>query len=217
MIENLKPDVVITDIVLPGLDGISLIRKIREKDLYPIIVIITENPNNQITKIAYKYGAQLLILKPFDVENLAFQLRDLHEVKSAKKNMYSEIPTSSQETYYKRRIEKLLSEIGIPTNRVGYRFLVSAFLLELGKPNSINAVTKTLYPVLAKKYQTSPKNVERAIHYVINVAWCSTTIEGRRKIYGNSINPQKEHATNREFLTTVIQILRRDGIENIYN
>lgn|GEM_PF-2844698 len=212
MVEDYNPDVVITDIVLPGLDGISLIRKIREKNMYPMMAIITENPNNQVTKMAYNYGAQILILKPFDVENLVFQIRDLYDLNLAKKNIYIEIPRSSRESYNKRKIEKLLLKIGIPANRIGYNFILSSLMLELEKPHSMDMVTKTLYPVLAKNYGSSVSNIERGINYVIGVAWENTNIEKRKEIYGNSINPQKAHPTNGEFLATLMQILRLDGL-----
>ena len=59
----------------------------------------------------------------------------------------------------------------MPAHIKGYQFLRDAILLTMNEPEYINAVTKRLYPEIAKKNGTTASRVERAIRHAIEVAW----------------------------------------------
>ena len=69
------------------------------------------------------------------------------------------------------RVTNMLHEIGIPAHIKGYHYLRDAIIMAVNDMDVLNAITKILYPTVAKKYQTTSSRVERAIRHAIEVAW----------------------------------------------
>lgn len=72
----------------------------------------------------------------------------------------------------------------------------------------LNAITKVLYPSIAKKYQTTPSRVERAIRHAIEVAWSRGRMETLDALFGYTINTGKGKPTNSEFIALITDKLR---------
>lgn len=97
-------------------------------------------------------------------------------------------------------IHETLLSIGIPPNLLGYMYLVEAIQMILLKPLYLHNVTKGLYIDIARKYDSTPQRVERAIRHAINTAWLIGNIEYIEHVFKNCVNPNKGVPTNSLFL-----------------
>jgi two-component system response regulator (stage 0 sporulation protein A) len=207
------PDVLILDIIMPHLDGLGVLEKLREMELpvQPKIIMLTAFGQENITQKAVQLGASYYILKPFDMEVLTNRIRQLvsnQPVTSnsggAKKNI---IPLSKGKNL-DANITNIIHEIGVPAHIRGYQYLRDAITMVYNNIEVLSAITKTLYPSIAEKYKTTPSRVERAIRHAIEVAWTRGNIDSISHLFGYTINISKAKPTNSEFIAMVADKLR---------
>ena len=105
------------------------------------------------------------------------------------------------------RISEMLREAGVPASLKGYYFLRTAVGMVTEKPELIHAVTKELYPTVARQYDTTPSRVERAIRHAFEVAWDRGDVEVLNKYFGYTVSSEKGKPTNSEFIATFADIL----------
>lgn len=124
-------------------------------------------------------------------------------------------PTLQKEKEQKWSLDQKISEIfrdlGVTTNILGYRYLRDAIELTISNKNMLNYMTKTLYPTVAKKYETTASKVERAIRVAIESAWKRGNPELIEKYFGYTISADRGKPTNSEFITTIAEYLRLEG------
>ncbi len=101
------------------------------------------------------------------------------------------------------RVTKLFQQIGIPAHVKGYRYLREAVLLTVNNTGILKAVTKELYPEIAKRYETTPSRVERAMRNAIELAWNRGAVDVLDNLFGCSINPERGRPSNSEFIAWV--------------
>ena len=101
----------------------------------------------------------------------------------------------------------IIHEIGVPAHIKGYQYLREAIILTIKDMDMINAVTKVLYPEVAKRYDTTPSRVERAIRHAIEVAWDRGDIEVLQKYFGYTVSNIKGKPTNSEFIAMIADSL----------
>lgn len=214
---NRVPDVLILDIIMPHLDGLGVLEKLREMDLQPQpkIIMLTAFGQENITQKAVQLGASYYILKPFDMEILTNRIRQLVST-----NQPSSIMSSSQTTTKANvvqmpktknldaNITTIIHEIGVPAHIKGYQYLREAITMVYNNIEILGAITKTLYPAIAEKYKTTPSRVERAIRHAIEVAWTRGNIDSISHLFGYTINISKAKPTNSEFIAMVADKLR---------
>ena len=111
------------------------------------------------------------------------------------------------------RISLLLREFGVPANIKGYQYLRKAIQMAVETPESMSAVTKILYPDIAKCHGTTASCVERAMRSAIEVAWDRGNLECLHRYFGYTINPRAGRPTNSEFIATIADAL---GMEEKY-
>lgn len=114
----------------------------------------------------------------------------------------------------KRRVTRMIQDLGVPANIKGYTYLRDAILIAISNPNAINSITKVLYPEVAKLNQTTPTRVERAIRHAIEVAWARGNNETAVKIFGYTVNLAKGKPTNSEFIALIADRIRIGTEEN---
>ena len=100
-------------------------------------------------------------------------------------------------------VTDIIHEIGVPAHIKGYQYLREAIILTIKDMDMINAVTKVLYPEVAKRYNTTPSRVERAIRHAIEVAWDRRDIETLQKFFGYTVSNIKGKPTNSEFIAMI--------------
>ena len=69
------------------------------------------------------------------------------------------------------RVTEVIHQIGVPAHVKGYHYVREAILMAINDMEVVGAVTKVLYPAVAKKYNTVSSRVERAIRHAIEIAW----------------------------------------------
>ena len=108
----------------------------------------------------------------------------------------------------KIRITEILHQIGVPAHIKGYQYLRDAIMMAVTQPEIINAVTKQLYPAVAKKYETTSSRVERAIRHAIEVAWDRGDVDVLNSYFGYTIHNDRGKPTNSEFIAMISDRLR---------
>ncbi len=111
-------------------------------------------------------------------------------------------------------VTDMIHEIGVPAHIKGYQYLREAIMMSVQDMEMLNSITKVLYPSIAKKYQTTPSRVERAIRHAIEVAWSRGRMETLDALFGYTINTGKGKPTNSEFIALITDKLRLRYREN---
>lgn len=209
------PDVLILDIIMPHLDGLGVLEKLREMDLnpQPKIIMLTAFGQENITQKAVQLGASYYILKPFDMEILTNRIRQLVSpnqlpVVSSSSPSKANVVQLPKGKNLDANITTIIHEIGVPAHIKGYQYLREAITMVYNNIEILGAITKTLYPAIAEKYKTTPSRVERAIRHAIEVAWTRGNIDSISHLFGYTINISKAKPTNSEFIAMVADKLR---------
>ncbi|MBR3807152.1 MAG: sporulation transcription factor Spo0A [Lachnospiraceae bacterium] len=121
-------------------------------------------------------------------------------------------PTVNIEKQEEKNLEKdvteMIHEIGVPAHIKGYHYLREAIMMCVEDVDMLNAITKALYPEIAKKFQTTSSRVERAIRHAIEVAWSRGRMETLDSLFGYTINTGKGKPTNSEFIALIADKIR---------
>ena len=107
-------------------------------------------------------------------------------------------------------VTEIIHEVGIPAHIKGYQYLRDAIVMSVKDMDMLNSITKVLYPTIAKKYQTTPSRVERAIRHAIEVAWSRGRMDTLDDMFGYKINRGKGKPTNSEFIALITDRIRLD-------
>lgn len=201
-IESEKPRVVLIDALLPGLDGIGVIRKCRKalpSEGQPIFIVMSVVNNQNLLVEANAAGADLCLIKPIHVGSLCEHLETLLPARTGDTKKPPDLET---------QVTKIIHQIGVPAHIKGYQYLRTAILLTVNDSDIINSVTKILYPSVAKKYQTTTSRVERAIRHAIEVAWDRGDVDTLNSYFGYTIQNSRGKPTNSEFIAMIADNLR---------
>ena len=105
-------------------------------------------------------------------------------------------------------VTNMIHEIGVPAHIKGYQYLREAIMMSVEDPAMISSITKILYPTIAKRFQTTPSRVERAIRHAIEVAWSRGRMETLDALFGYTIDTGKGKPTNSEFIALIADRIR---------
>ncbi len=222
MIANTIPDVVLLDVIMPHLDGIGVLERINviKGGKRPVCIMLSAVGQDKITQKAISLGAEYYVVKPFDIELLIKRIRELKNYKPTQngnnfisrepKLKYVEIPNNGQssEENLEAKVTNVIHEVGVPAHIKGYQYLREAIIMVVNDIDVINQITKSLYPKIANKFNTTPSRVERAIRHAIEVAWGRGQQEAVESIFGYTISASKGKPTNSEFIAMIADKLR---------
>lgn len=198
--EEKQPDLVVMDMILPGLDGLGLLDQLSiMKEKRPEVIVLSQFMSERIIAAAMEHGVYYYMTKPCRTESLLERMRQaLTPTGSAAGRGAVEegVELSSQ-------ITSIIHEIGVPAHIKGYQYLREAILIAVEDMEVINAVTKVLYPEVARRYNTTPSRVERAIRHAIEVAWDRGDLETLQKFFGYTVSNTKGKPTNSEFIAMI--------------
>ena len=212
MVRELKPDLLLLELVLPKIDGIEVLRRLKAAGHKGHIIVFSGFFNNNVLAECTKYGADYFIPKPCDTDALITRMCQLAR---GEDTSYPYIGVDCREFAVARRndieleavVTDIIHEIGVPAHIKGYQYLREAIILTIKDMEMINAVTKVLYPEVAKRFNTTPSRVERAIRHAIEVAWDRGDIEILQKFFGYTVSNIKGKPTNSEFIAMIADSL----------
>ncbi len=216
IIKDKEPDVVLLDVIMPKVDGLTVMERINQDKSVkkrPAFIVISAVGQEKITENAFELGADYYILKPFDNDMVISRIK--HTRMTREKN-FQEVRKvnayESKEAYMERNLESdvtgIIHEIGVPAHIKGYQYLRDAIIMSVGDMEMLNSITKILYPTIAKKHQTTPSRVERAIRHAIEVAWSRGKMDTIEELFGYTVSGGKGKPTNSEFIALIADKIR---------
>ena len=222
LIDELGPDVLLLDLVLTRFDGLAVLQKLAELGNRPATIVVSSFINEHVASQAAELGAYYFMAKPCDISTLLSRIRQvagaqrpsaLQQMNQQSRHSFS--PVIRQEQSLEAAVTDIIHEIGVPAHIKGYQYLREAIILTINDMDIINAVTKVLYPEVAKKFNTTPSRVERAIRHAIEVAWDRGDLETLQKFFGYTVSNIKGKPTNSEFIAMIADCLslRRKAAE----
>lgn len=217
-IKSSKPDIVLLDLIMPRMDGIGVLEKLNQEGITVTCIMFSAVGQDKITAKAMNLGAEYYIIKPFEIDLLIKRIRELkgtievdksslvtREIKHTYINMNN---SYVKEDNLEAMVTNIIHEVGVPAHIKGYQYLRDGIIMAINDIESINQITKSIYPDLAKKYKTTSSRVERAIRHAIEVAWTRGQIETVENIFGYTVNANKGKPTNSEFIAMIADKLR---------
>ena len=199
MVREKQPDLVLMDMILPGLDGLGLLDQIAAlKENRPEVIVVSQFVGDKVVRSAVNRGVYYYMPKPCELDSLIERMRQA--MLPSGDNAGREEETSQE---LSAQVTAIIHEIGVPAHIKGYQYLREAILIAVEDIEVINAVTKVLYPEVARRYNTTPSRVERAIRHAIEVAWDRGDLETLQKFFGYTVSNTKGKPTNSEFIAMI--------------
>ncbi len=201
-ITDLRPQVLVLDLMMPKKDGISILKALSSLDKKPITLVTSGFVTDYVASAAVNLGARYLMMKPCEMQVLVERLEEIRGNSNTlplRKNAKANIETM---------VTSIIHEIGVPAHIKGYQYLREAIIIAVGDMDVINAITKVLYPQVAKTFQTTPSRVERAIRHAIEVAWDRGDLDTLQKFFGYTVSNTKGKPTNSEFIALIADKLQ---------
>ena len=234
LIKQKSPDVVLLDIVMPKMDGLCVMDIVSaDKDVKkkPTFIMISAIGQESITEDAFALGANYYIMKPFDNDMVISRIKRAQRTKSRtgktlggyRENPYADkmaMPKASENIPHRSQnlevnVTDIIHEIGVPAHIKGYQYLRDSIMMSVEDMDMLNSITKILYPTIAKKYQTTPSRVERAIRHAIEVAWSRGKMDTIDALFGYTINTGKGKPTNSEFIALIADKIRLEQKQSL--
>lgn len=215
--------VVIFDVIISKIDGIEFMRRIARMNISkkPMLIVCSAISIDSVISQMIALGADYYMIKPLSYDvlveriDMLFPEDDDDDLTAARRIFSKKVPRSREELEFEleKRVTAVISEIGIPAHVKGYHYLRAAILMTIKAPDSINAVTKVIYPTVAKHFDTSSSRVERAIRHAIEVAWGRGNIDTLDRLFGYSIDDSRGKPTNSEFIAIISDFVRLENRE----
>ena len=195
LIDEHRPDLLLTDVVLSGPDAFSVMKQLRSRETGgPKVIFLSAFCNDRIFSEAVGLGAYYFFCKPCETTALLDRMRQALAVEAEEVEHPADL---------KNMVTAIIHEIGVPAHIKGYQYLREAIMITVNDMDVINAVTKVLYPEVAKRFNTTPSRVERSIRHAIEVAWDRGDLETLQIFFGYTVSNTKGKPTNSEFIAMI--------------
>lgn len=214
LVNERKPDVLVLDMMLAKKDGIAVLKAISCMERRPVTLATSRFVTDYVASAAANLGVRYLMLKPCDMSAL---VEHLEEIRGGE-NQRAATSRRSDKTSIETMVTNIIHEIGVPAHIKGYQYLREAIIIAVGDMDVINAITKVLYPQVAKAFQTTPSRVERAIRHAIEVAWDRGDLDTLQRFFGYTVSNTKGKPTNSEFIALIadklqLQLKNADAVQ----
>ena len=206
--EELAPDVLVMDLVLARMDGLEVLQALTGLEKRPRVLVLSGFARGNMAELAAEAGADYYMMKPCRMSALVERIRQV-----AAGTEDGEKGRGPREENLESTVTAIIHDIGVPAHIKGYQYLREAILIAVEDMEVINAVTKILYPEVAKRFGTTASRVERAIRHAIEVAWDRGDLETLQKYFGYTVSNAKGKPTNSEFIAMIadrLQLQRKE-------
>ena len=199
MVAQLKPDILLMDLVLAKLDGLEVLHRLPSIGAGCQVIVLSGFYNSKVVSECSNLGVSYFLPKPCEMPVLLERIRLLRSPAARP----AAIPVCASDAQLIATVTDIIHEIGVPAHIKGYQYLREAIILTIKDMDKINAVTKILYPEVARAFDTTPSRVERAIRHAIEVAWDRGDVEVLQKFFGYTVSGIKGKPTNSEFIAMI--------------
>ena len=199
-----RADVLIMDPMLTGIDGLGVLTRLRTSQMNPAVMVLTTFSSDYLMSQMAELGVSYFMMKPCAVDAVIRNLEMLRHTAPAA----GSISTLQRQNAIETMVTSVIHEIGVPAHIKGYQYLRQAIMIAVDDMDVINAITKVLYPQVAKAFGTTPSRVERAIRHAIEVAWDRGDLETLQKYFGYTVSTAKGKPTNSEFIALIADKLQ---------
>lgn len=203
MVTEKKPDILVLDLMLAKLDGLSVLKAISGMEHRPATLATSGFVTEYVANAAAGFGVRYLMLKPCDISALVERLEEIRGGETQRPSL-----RRTDKASIESMVTSIIHEIGVPAHIKGYQYLREAIIIAVGDMDVINAITKVLYPQVAKTFQTTPSRVERAIRHAIEVAWDRGDLDTLQRFFGYTVSNTKGKPTNSEFIALIADKLQ---------
>lgn len=208
-VKSVKPDVLIMDAFMPKMDALGVLKTagIFGNRLRPLTMVMSIGSNEKLESELLSSGASYFLLKPVDMDMLAeriVQLTGWRESRGLGKEQGGYISDNELEMM----VTEIIHQLGVPAHIKGYQYIRTSIILSVKDPEMVGAITKQLYPTVAKLYKTTSSRVERAIRHAIEVAWDRGDLDTLNSYFGYTINTGRGKPTNSEFIALIADKMR---------
>ncbi len=204
MIQQKSPEILVLDLMLSKKDGLSVLKAISGMERCPVTLATSAFVSEYVSAAAANLGVKYLMLKPCDMTALVERLEGFRGGESLRYPMSRRPDKNSIESM----VTNIIHEIGVPAHIKGYQYLREAIIIAVNDMDVINAITKVLYPQVAKTFGTTPSRVERAIRHAIEVAWDRGDLDTLQSFFGYTVSNTKGKPTNSEFIALIADKLQ---------
>lgn len=194
--ERLRPDVLLLDLVLPKLDGLAVIKRLKAAGTSPAVFVVSALYNDELVARCTDMGVRFFTPKPCDVSELAEKILRCGQ-------RLRLLEPAAVGWRLESEVTEMLRELGVPAHVNGYRYLREAILLAVDDIELLGAMTKQLYPAIAHRFSTTRQNAEKAMRRAIELAWEHSDCEALAKYFGRSRSMRREKPTNSEFIASI--------------
>ncbi|HIV27212.1 MAG TPA: sporulation transcription factor Spo0A [Candidatus Ornithocaccomicrobium faecavium] len=205
-----SPDVLLLDIILPRRDGFSILADMRAlaPEARPKVIVLTGLSRDDFVAQAFDLGADYYMVKPFDLGILHERILAVAREDSLETARADSAPEEAQ---VGDKVANIFLMLGIPAHIKGYQYLREGVKMVMGNHDVINRITKELYPGVARRCQTTPSKVERAMRHAINVAWSRGRVDSVNRLFGCELFSEHDRPTNGEFIALIADKLRESA------
>ncbi len=204
MLREIKADLLVVDLVLPQADGMSVLKAAAALDKKPVLLVLADFVTEYVSTMFMNLGVQYIMLKPCTCRAIVERMDEIRQSLSQRKSG----STRTKEVNVEAMVTSIIHEIGVPAHIKGYQYLREAIMIAVHDMDVINAITKVLYPQVARTFQTTPSRVERAIRHAIEVAWDRGDLETLQRFFGYTVSNTKGKPTNSEFIALIADKLQ---------
>ncbi len=204
------PDVLVLDMNAPNMDQNSILEKIESLKFEspPKVVILSSNNREIEPNAANTNDEEVYTVKSSELNALLNKIYQMAQSKQGQMAMPKTGAVENNNRDLEIEITNIIHEVGVPAHIKGYQYIRQAITMVVEDMELLGAVTKELYPAIAKKNNTTPSRVERAIRHAIEVAWNRGKLETINKLFGYTVHNDKGKPTNSEFIAIIADKLR---------
>lgn len=193
-----KPDAVIMELFMPGLDALGVMHAVKSEGLSePVFIVTASYSAPALERQVMEAGASYFAIQPYNKAEMIDRILALTGASS------HAAAAGTSRSDLRIQVTEILHQIGVPAHIKGYHYLRDSIIMAIEEPETINAVTKQLYPSVAKQYETTSSRVERAIRHAIEVAWDRGDVDVLNSYFGYTIHNTRGKPTNSEFIAMI--------------
>jgi two-component system, response regulator, stage 0 sporulation protein A len=210
LLEKVKPDCMILDIIMPNLDGLEVLEQMHRLDLTTELktIVLSIAHQDSFIQNAFQKGSDYYLIKPVGLDILEKKIREVCADIDSRPLTVESVKKYHKGIDVEEELTNILRIIGVPFSVKGFQFIIEAVLMVLEERNLLSSITTNLYPTIAKNHNTTASRVERAIRHAIETTWSRGNLGQLELLFGSSSRYTKSRPANGEFIAVLAEKLR---------